>query len=86
MSSNCFSNFGFFSGANLQNRIIESDAAANPGIISYNSNTPPSNFDHTITVEAPTNILKTADLEVISLTSKEKIITGPKAEPKPAQA
>ena len=66
--------------------MIESDAAANPGIISYKSNIPPSNFDHIITVEAPTNILKTADLEVISQTSKENIITAPKAEPKPAHA
>ena len=87
------SNPTLFAGDNDQSnddinawQTIENDAAVKPGMISYKSNNPPSNFDQAITTKAPTNILTTADREVISLTNREKIITGPKAEPKPAQA
>ena len=86
ISSNSLSVSLFSCGASLLKKIIENDATTNPGTSSYKSNNPPSKFDQTITVIDPANILMTADLAVMILKKREKTITGPNAEPNPAQA
>ena len=60
-------------------------ARIKPGMISYRP-VQAKKFFHRITVSAPSNMPARAPLRVMPFHSTERITTGPKAAPKPAQA
>ena len=55
-----------------------------PGTISYRPSQP--NCFHTSTVTAPTMMPASAPLRVMPCQNTDKMMTGPNAAPKPAQA
>ncbi|MNG29148.1 hypothetical protein D3C84_1145270 [compost metagenome] len=56
-----------------------------PGTISYRP-VQPKKFFHRTTVTAPRTMPARAPLRVMPFHTRERITTGPKAAPKPAQA
>ena len=63
---------------------VASQARMKPGMISYRPSQP--NCFHTSTVTAPVMMPASAPPRVMRLQNSDRMITGPKAAPKPAQA
>ena len=63
---------------------VASQARMKPGTISYRPNQPPC--FHNTTVTAPTTMPASAPLRVMRGQNSDRMMTGPKAASKPAQA